>query len=155
MKKPLVRSKAPELKRLDAALKKTATSPLLRSRPLLGFVKAEPNPVASIKADATQPYKKELDAVGLAFRAASKSIGAYQHHELSGYGSEYFCMIFQDAAQATAFLKGIGYPEPKDVYVDGLVVAELLKVKLPDAQVQPRKLKAIHNPKLTRLAKPL
>lgn len=49
----------------------------------------------------------------------------------------------------------MGYPEPKDVYTDGPLPAELLKVKLPPPIVTQKKLKATHNPKLTRLAKPL
>ena len=64
-------------------------------------------------------------------------------------------MVFQDNEQVNAFLEALGYPEPKDVYIDGPLLAELLKVKLPPPIVTQKKLKATHNPKLTRLAKPL
>lgn len=154
MKKPLARNAKAPLAR-TVPLAKGDRPKLLRSRPLLGFVQDEPNPLEGVVPDPKQPMKKELDAVGLAFRAASKSIKGDQMHEHAGYGAEYFVVVCQDAGQCTALLKGMGYPEPKDVYVDGLVVAELLNIKLPDAQVQPKKLKAIHNPKLTRLARPL
>ena len=76
-------------------------------------------------------------------------------HKHSGYGAEYCVVVFQDNEQVNAFLEALGYPEPKDVYIDGPLPAELLKVKLPPPIVTQKKLKATHNPKLTRLAKPL
>lgn len=129
-------------------------------KPLLHFAPdARENPMGRVKLNGKDTpdvkLKKEIDAVGLAFRAAAKSSQAKMAHEDEGYGAEYAVVVFQNAEQCTTFFEELGYPEPYDVFIDGQVLAQMLKVKLPDAPITQRKLKAIHNPKLTRLAKSL
>lgn len=136
---------------------KMAKPNIMRSRQLLAFVPDEPNPMVGVVSGKTpeETLKRPIDAVGEAFRKAAKDSRQKELHMHSGYGAEYAVVVFQDNEQTNEFFRAIGYPEPKDVYIDGLVLAELLKVKLPEPKVQMKKLKAIHNPKLTRLAKPL
>ena len=150
MKKPLVRTKRTELKRA-MPLEKTKRPVLRRTRELLAFVDEEPNPLQGFQPSKTQEQtlNRQIDAVGLAFRAAAKLSKAAGAHEHAGYGADYCVVVFQDNKQCNAFLEECGYPEPLDCFVDGLVLAEILKIKLPDAIVGQKKLKAIHNPKLT------
>lgn len=154
MKKPtLLKREAKLLPKMIPRLSR----PIKSIRPLLSFVSDEPNPIVDIEKDGTADVvlKREIDAVGKAFRNAAKDSRTKELHELAGYGAEYAVVVFQNSDQATAFFEAVGYPEPEDVYIDGLHLAELLKVQLPKSDVPIKKLKQVHNPKLTRLAKPL
>ena len=154
----LVKRPKKELKRTTLK-KSTGPRKLVRTnKKILDFVPDEPNPLEGKNLDAKtqdQKLKKQIDAVGLAFRAAAKSSHTQMLHELTGYGAEYCVLVFEDSLQVTAFLREVGYPEPKDVYIDGTVLAQILGVELPPPSVERKRLKTVHNPKLTRLAKPL
>ncbi len=65
---------------------------------------------------------------------------------------DYFVICFQEGAQATAFLKAIGYPELYASFVDGTIVAKLLDIELPAPTMKKRALKKTHDKGLTRLA---
>lgn len=152
-----------ELRRLGGGIKKSS-APIKRlgssigkiRREPLAFVAEEPNPLEGVKPGKTPEEKitRELSAFGQAFRDAAKNEAAAMHHALEGYGAEYFVMVFRDADQATAFLRKIEYPDAKAVYVDGTIVAELLKIELPESKVPlPKKLKAHRDPKLAKLTR--
>jgi len=120
----------------------------------LDFVPAEPDPLAGVP-DGAPPevqIKRELDAFGKAFREAAKKEAADSYHEKEGYGAECIMLVFQDADQATAFLRRAEYPGAKEVFVDGVLLAELLGIPLPAPIVGPPKpIKIKQDPKLVRL----
>jgi len=134
-----------------------ASKPAKLRRTPLNFVPEEKDALAGVKPGKTQEetLKRELDSVGKAFREASKKISEDQKHHFVGLGTEYFLMVFHDADQATAFLKAIGYPAPKDCFVDGPMVADLMGITLPKPLYEHKKLKTLRNPRLTDLAQPL
>lgn len=146
--------------RLGSKLSARDAIPLKAKRVPLTFVPEQPNPLAKLKGakptkTKAEGMKRELDAVGKAFREAAKNTSKLALHELSGYGAEAFLVVFEDSDQATAFLRAMKYPHPKDVFVDGTILADILSVKLPAAKAAVKKLKSVQNPKLTRLAQPL
>jgi hypothetical protein len=144
-----------QLKRLEPrALTRMNGPKTVRRRPL-EFVPEADNPLfdQDLSGNNEQRRKKELDAVGKAFSKASKQISG--RDALSGYGVDYCCVVFHDADQVDAFLRGVGYPEPKDHYIDGPILADILGITLPEPKVAISKLKRTHNPRLTQLAAPL
>lgn len=146
MGKPLELISAKPLKVIGRKLTQPTRKPL-------DFVPDEPNPLVGLP-DAKNLEDKcaqELDAIGKAFRQAAKDESAAAAHELEGYGSEYFVCVFADAAQATAFLKAIKYPDPYDVFVDGTIIAELVGAELPAARATIKKLKPKQDKKLLAL----
>jgi hypothetical protein len=137
----------------SGSLKRIGPKPRAK-REILGFVPEEPDPMVGIKPGKAHEEKitRELSQFGKAFREAAKQEAAAMHHSLEGYGAEYFVMVFRDKHQATAFLQAIKYPEPKDVYVDGPMVAEIIGVELPEALVPPPKpLRRVHDKRLANL----
>jgi hypothetical protein len=154
--KPLQRSPV-ALRRTGGGLGIHASKPKLMKishRRLLDFVPEQPNPHADLPHALTLENKcdQEVSAFGKAFRKAAKDEAAAAAHELEGYGAECFVCVFTDAAQATSFLKAVGYPEPYDVFVDGPLLAELLKVKINASLVAaPKKLKIHHDKKILPL----
>lgn len=120
----------------------------------LAFVPEEPDPLAGVKPAKNMEvkFKRELSAFGQAFRDSMKNEAAATYAEKVGYGAEYFVVVFQDADQATAFLRNAGYPEPKDVFIDGPMLAEAMGVEIPASLVPPpRKLKKVQDKKLAAL----
>jgi hypothetical protein len=147
MKKPLTRTAPRQLQRAPS---------VARGKVPLSFVTDEPNPLQDLDTrglNNQERRKKELDAVGQAFSKASKQIAARNVDQ--GYGVESCLLVFHDADQVTAFLRGVGYPDVMAQYVDGTILADILRIALPEPKVQITKLKRTHNPRLTQLAMPL
>jgi hypothetical protein len=139
-----------QLKRIER--KPLSRTKMKQRRQLLAFVDGEPNPLDGLDKSGSneQRRKKELDAVGQAFSKASKQIS--KRYAYAGYGVDYCVLVFHDCDQVDAFLRGVGYPEPKEHYVDGTILADILGVALPAPKVEIAKLKRTQNPRLTRLA---
>jgi hypothetical protein len=143
--KKLSRTNVAPLKRTGVTLTKPINRKILR-RPLLDFVPKAADPLAGVQPGKTQDvtFKRELDAVGQSFRDAAKKTTQTELHTHSGYGAEYSVIVFEDRDQVTAFFRAIGYPEPKDVFIDGTVVADILNIELPPLKAAPQKrLKAV------------
>ena len=150
-KPPLKRSTKPLLR--SGGLQRSPKKMMLRNREPLEFVKAEPNPLSGKPTkNQEQKFTRELDEYGKAFRDAAKKEQAATDHAMEGYGADYFLMVFRDSRQATGFLHAIGYPDAKDVFVDGTIVADLLDVKLPEPVAPlPKKLKTVKQTTLVNL----
>jgi hypothetical protein len=147
-------AKAAPLKRLNVGLKRIGGGISKIKRTPLTFVPEQPNPLACLPQQPTmeKQFEREMDAFSVSFRVAAKKEAADTAHAFSEYGAECFVMVFQDAPQATAFLKHIGYPVPKDVFVDGTIVAEILGVPLPASTVEPpKRIKLTQDKKLAKL----
>jgi hypothetical protein len=143
------------LKRTEARLQRLNGSKAKVQRLALDFVPSAENPLCGIKPSGTneQQRKQELDAIGQAFSKASKQISG--RDKLTSYGVDYCVLVFRDADQVDAFLRAVGYPDPKAHYVDGTILADILQIALPAPKVVIPKIKRTQNPRLTKLAMPL
>ena len=56
-----------------------------------------------------------------------------QAEQFDGEGrSDYYCVIcFEQGEQLDAFLKGVGYPVVDDVFIDGPLLAQQMKIEIP------------------------
>lgn len=137
-----------------AKLTRTTRPALRRLREPLGWVPHVDDPVKGAKKGKTieETVKIENEVTYKAFMDAAKQDRKNQAHQEEGYGAEYFVVVFQDGKQASHFLKAAGYPDYLDTFIDGTILAEILKVKLPASTVEPRKLRRTHDASLTSLS---
>ena len=86
-----------------------------------------------LTGDAEVDSKADLDAVKKGFRDRLK---AENKRKVDVTDSEYwFCVFFQSRAQSEAFLREIGWRKFGDKYLDGVKVAKMMGIELPDDEV--------------------
>ena len=86
-----------------------------------------------LTGDAEVDSKADLDAVKKGFRDRLK---AENKRKVDATDSEYwFCVCFQSRAQSEAFLREIGWRKFGDKYLDGVKVAKMMGIELPDDEV--------------------
>jgi hypothetical protein len=137
-----------ELKRLEPRkLSRAKKKPLTFIQPALDPTLALPD----VGGNAETQIREEVDVVKIGMVERMKADN--QRKKLATAADDYFVLAFESGDQATAFLRAIGYPSDADRFIDGTIVAEQLKIKLPAAPKQ-HKLKSDHDRKLTRLVNP-
>jgi hypothetical protein len=136
--KPLEKLPLPRLGGIPTGMKSKKLLPM--RKPLQTLADA-PDPIEDKVAytdDLATDAALELDAVAIGFRERMKEEAARQKGATdSGF---YFCVVFDDGAQASAFLKGVGFPPGSDLFVDGRVLADMLNIPIPasEAALKPR-----------------
>lgn len=86
-----------------------------------------------LTGDPETDSRADLDAVKQGFRNRLK---AENKRKVDATDSEYwFCMCFQSRAQSEAFLREIGWRKFGDKYLDGVKVAKMMGIELPDDEV--------------------
>ena len=117
----------------------------------LTWIKPSPDPLANVKPSKSpeKALANELQAVksGIRDRIAKDN----ERRRAAGDADDHFVVVFETGAQASAFLRGIGYRWPDEAFVDGTIVADMLGIEIPKASAKPRELKKIHDQSLTRL----
>lgn len=136
-----------ELKRTDTAIQ---IKKIGMRKAELKFVQPAVDPLRGIELNGTpeQNAETEVKAVksGFAQRAAQEQ-ERFQQTTRTDY---YFAVVFEDGGQANAFLKAVGYPTADALFVDGTILADILKIEIPQAEFKLRPLKA-PDAKLARL----
>ena len=86
-----------------------------------------------LTGDAEVDSKADLDAVKKGFRDRLK---AENKRKVDATDSEYwFCVCFQSRAQSEAFLREIGWRKFGDKYLDGVKIAKMMGIELPNDEV--------------------
>lgn len=86
-----------------------------------------------LTGDAEVDSKADLDAVKKGFRDRLK---AENKRKVDATDSEYwFCVCFQSRAQSEAFLCEIGWRKFGDKYLDGVKIAKMMGIELPNDEV--------------------
>ena len=140
------------LKRLDAGIKRLAGSiPKSRKKPL-AFIPPEPDPMLGISEGKTNEelIGNEVKAVESSIMARLKADA--KRKEIATSAEYYFVVCFEDSNQASTFLKALKYPDDNAAFIDGTILAEILKIELPVAE----KMKPLRAPdaSLARLVQP-
>lgn len=140
---------AKELKRLNLGIKQIAHKKMTRIP--LSFIKPAPYPFVGFKEQEKNEDNMKAEVGALHNAMVDRLKADKKRKEAAVAGDDYFTVAFESGEQATAFLRGIGYPQFNDMIIDGLILAELLGIELPKAANQIKPLKTKHADSLTRL----
>ena len=138
------------LKRVGTGIKKLERKRMTKHVPL-SFLKPAPSPWRGFKEREKNEdnMRAEVEAVHSAMVDRLKQDQARK--KLATASDDYFTVAFESGEQVDAFLRAVGYPQFKDAFVDGLILADLLKIELPVPKAKLKPLKTKHAESLTRL----
>jgi len=137
------------LKRLGSKLSLREGPKSLRAP--LAFIPKAKDPCEDLE-EAKTNEKSIAQEVGAIQNAMVQRLKAdAKRKELATSSDDYFTVAFESGEQATAFLQAVGYKTVHDAFIDGLILADLLQIKLPAAKDKIKVLQRMHDPKLTKL----
>jgi hypothetical protein len=123
----------------------------MTARKPLSFIQPAPDPMRGMPEQETneKSIMAEVEAVKIGMVERLKQDA--KRKKLAVSTEDYFVVAFESGEQALAFLNAVGYPFPQDRFIDGTILAEGLKVKLPRVTEKIGVLKTIHDRSLTDL----
>lgn len=154
MKKPLQRISKPLTRLQPTARMSHAT------RKPLAFLPPEADPLrflgeAENNEKAVNAEVQELrKAIVSKSKLAQTMKDAKARLDRDTAADDYFVLCFETGEQAVAFLRAIGYKHTADRFIDGTIIAELLKIELPKPTARMKLLKTDHDQKLVSLVQP-
>lgn len=128
---------APALRTAAASARMSAKAfPRIKPRPPLSALASQPDPLSKLP-EGTAPdeaCKRELSEMDIAFREMRKK--EYEQSKLNNDTKYYFVVVFDNGAQADAFIEQAGMKGQPDLFVDGRALADRLGFTLPEAEKQ-------------------
>ena len=123
------------MKLLTKSLQKRNPADMIRQRlagqQALAFVGPADDPLEGMPDDLPpeQRFAETIKRLEGGLSAAMKK----QSKDFIQQGrSDYYCVLcFEQGEQVGAFLKGLGYPAPDDMFVDGPLLARILNIEIP------------------------
>jgi hypothetical protein len=111
------------------------------TKPPLGFIEPADDPIRRVPKDLTpeEQFKQTMNALGQGLSGALQKQAA-QHKE-RGKTDYYIVVCFEHGTQADAFMRATGYQDYEAQFVDGTILAKLLKIELPPAPYRPPRLR--------------
>ena len=138
------------IKRLMTTTMKRIERGKITRVPLM-FLKAARDPFLGLKEQATHEANMKAEVGAIHNAMVDRLRQDQQRKKLAGAADDNFTVCFETGEQATAFLRALGYREFNECFIDGLILAELLKIELPQAKAKIKPLKSTHPASMTRL----
>jgi hypothetical protein len=137
-----IKSTPKPLNRTLQPIDREAMKARMMKRPKLGFIVKEPNPLQGMPRDL--PAEEQFQEVTKRLEGGLSAAMKKQAEQFDSEGrSDYYAVLcFEQGEQLDAFLKGLKYPEPDAVYIDGPLLARCAGIPIPEPEFRLKPLRA-------------